>query len=289
MHSSEYMFIINPEMEEIKEIKFSEIARSIIHKRTDYCYCCGKEKVKFFRCSKCGYVQYCSKQCQINSWKTIHKIQCSIHIKFDPENAVHELLKRKDLQNALDMYSRFAPRIRMYEGKRVLIYFHLICINLFGGEQKRSGIYMIMKRGPMEFVKDLPEIYNDIGITKDRMKDIFLVRFSFYMREDTNIKGIGCYYFIDMLEKAAYIPEKEGIEAISQIKDIQYHCQIFGNVVINDSCFDLLTANDNNKGVFCSDAETYIFKHQAHSSLHHIFDEPDPLVTLSEISSKPHK
>lgn len=42
-----------------------------------FCHYCGTNSEKLCRCSKCGIAWYCSKQCQIEHWKILHKFVCA--------------------------------------------------------------------------------------------------------------------------------------------------------------------------------------------------------------------
>lgn len=249
--------------------------RTILYKRDDFCHQCSKENIELLLCGRCRYAYYCSKECQITNWKNLHKVQCNIHSEFNPYEAADKILNMEKVKDAFKIYSRFSPRIQINgKGEQVLTYFQLICVNLFGkGDEKRSGVYMIMKLGPMDFVRNVIHVHNHPKITQDNVQDAFIVRFSFYVRKDTETKNTGSYYFIDMVEKLAYAPEVTGKEAITSTRDIQDHAQIFGNVGIDSEFFDTITANNNKTEVICTDAEGYMFKHQCHPSLHYLFDK----------------
>jgi hypothetical protein len=41
------------------------------------CANCHDVKCKLQKCSQCGVVKYCSKECQTKHWKAVHKAQCT--------------------------------------------------------------------------------------------------------------------------------------------------------------------------------------------------------------------
>lgn len=49
------------------------------------CYGCLSEKNNLNRCAGCKVVKYCSKKCQTESWKDIHKLECKIFRKSQDE------------------------------------------------------------------------------------------------------------------------------------------------------------------------------------------------------------
>ena len=46
--------------------------------RLDMCYFCKKKDTKLQLCSKCRFITYCSKECQIEDWKERHKHECNL-------------------------------------------------------------------------------------------------------------------------------------------------------------------------------------------------------------------
>ena len=47
----------------------------------DMCYAIGCTNSGPLRCSRCHYVRYCSKECQLKDWKKSHKKKCEIYQK----------------------------------------------------------------------------------------------------------------------------------------------------------------------------------------------------------------
>ncbi|CAF0780780.1 unnamed protein product [Brachionus calyciflorus] len=46
-------------------------------KSPEKCFSCGVEKESLLRCAKCKLAVYCSKECQVKSWQSVHKNLCS--------------------------------------------------------------------------------------------------------------------------------------------------------------------------------------------------------------------
>lgn len=230
------------------------------------CDVCDKHNIKLFVCGKCKYTHYCSKECQTEAWKRIHKQLCKPYTNFNPYTYSDQILNRKDVKDALNLYSRFSPRItgKYTNNTPNLVYFHLVCVNMFEGEHKRSGIYMIMKLAPLSYVERCIEAANNPALfSMSRLRDVFIVRFSFYMREDTEKEGVGKYYFMDTIEKMARVPEVTDETTIRDKDKIQEHAQIFGNIAIDTENFDLITSK--NEIIFkdpflCKDCYRFIKK-----------------------------
>ena len=56
------------------------------HESTRGCDCCGSRVKALSKCNACKKASYCSRECQVNHWKT-HKVECKKHQKRKKEQA----------------------------------------------------------------------------------------------------------------------------------------------------------------------------------------------------------
>lgn len=220
------------------------------------CDWCEEDHIKLYSCANCRYSNYCSKDCQRNAWKSIHKHICSIYVTFNPYTEVDKLLDRKDVKDALNVYSRYSPRLVEHNNNLFVMYFHLICVNTFGN-YKRSGVYTVLKLGSIEYMKDKIKYHKVPNISVDRLQDIFHIKISFYYREEIHPFPMGRYYFLDLVEKVAYVPEVNNSTAIRNKEYILNRCQIYGNVAIYENSHDIVTEIDSHlkEPFVCIDTE----------------------------------
>ncbi|RNA05698.1 histone-lysine N-methyltransferase SMYD3 [Brachionus plicatilis] len=61
-------------------------------KKQLFCDFCFKESSRCLRCSRCKFMHYCSKQCQINDW-SIHEHECKKFSKIEENNKLKEEIK----------------------------------------------------------------------------------------------------------------------------------------------------------------------------------------------------
>lgn len=96
---------------------------NVTRENTNYsvCFRCGSADTKLSKCAKCHIAGYCSKECQVEDWKTIgkggggHKSSCPAYARLElGENADVHQIRIKTAKDKETIRNEIFGRIRIY-------------------------------------------------------------------------------------------------------------------------------------------------------------------------------
>lgn len=221
---------------------------TLIH--PEKCGFCDTRDKPLLKCSRCGFLAYCSKECQTKHWIGIHKIQCSLLSTYDINTVTISLLKRVNVQKITDACLRYFPRLLNKMGHEIAVSFTFIFINMLEDNQERKAIYLIPSFCYLEDLKTNIITYEDDNRGK---RDVFRTQYIHYKRIDIPGEKRGLYYILSEIHNLSYTPKCSPNERITDINKIKALSRVEGNIIIHEEDHHLLLTYSQTGPIICRD------------------------------------